>query len=241
MEDCWVSERWSRPHYGGIPLDPDRRFRLAREALDGYVHGSSASIQATQVALKKMASVGVVILVEGVSDQVAIEALAVRRGRDLLAEGVAVLPIGGAQAIGRYLRQFGPAGEQLVLTGLCDADGFETFRRALAETGVGDPKTISEMASLGFGVCVADLEDELIRAVGPKRVERIVESQGDLRSFRTFQQQPNWRGCRTGDQLRRFFGSKSSRHIRYARLLARSVEVDRVPGPFEVVLDAIDR
>ena len=40
-------------------------------------------------------------LVEGISDQRALEALAARRGRDLEAEGVSVVPIGGAHAIGR--------------------------------------------------------------------------------------------------------------------------------------------
>ena len=45
-----------------------------------------------------------VVLVEGVSDQRALEALAERRGRDLEAEQVAIVPIGGAQAIGRFLR-----------------------------------------------------------------------------------------------------------------------------------------
>ena len=46
-----------------------------------------------------------VVLVEGVSDQRALEALAERRGRDLGAEQVAIVPIGGAQAIGRVLRE----------------------------------------------------------------------------------------------------------------------------------------
>ena len=45
-----------------------------------------------------------VVLVEGLSDQAAVEALAERRGRDLDAEGVAVVPIGGAQAISVDLR-----------------------------------------------------------------------------------------------------------------------------------------
>ena len=36
-----------------------------------------------------------VVLVEGISDKVALEALAARRGRDLVAENVAVVPIGG--------------------------------------------------------------------------------------------------------------------------------------------------
>ncbi len=44
-----------------------------------------------------------VVLVEGVSDQMAVEALAVRRGRDLGAEGIAVIPMGGSKNIGRSL------------------------------------------------------------------------------------------------------------------------------------------
>ena len=48
------------------------------------------------------------MLVEGISDQRALEALAERRGRDLAAERVAIVPIGGAQAIGNALGRFGP-------------------------------------------------------------------------------------------------------------------------------------
>ncbi len=36
-------------------------------------------------------------------------------------------------------------------------------------------------------VCTADLEDELIRAAGHAAVEQIIQAQGELRSFRTFQ------------------------------------------------------
>ena len=49
-----------------------------------------------------------VVLVEGASDQLAVEALAARRGRDLDAEGVSVVSIGGAGNIGRFLQLFGP-------------------------------------------------------------------------------------------------------------------------------------
>ena len=63
-----------------------------------------------------------VILVEGISDQIAIETLASRQGRDLDHEGIVVLPMGGAQAITRFARQLGPAGERLALAGFCDAD-----------------------------------------------------------------------------------------------------------------------
>ena len=51
-----------------------------------------------------------VLLVEGVSDRVAVETLAARRGRDLGAEGVSVVPIGGAKNIGSFLERFGPKG-----------------------------------------------------------------------------------------------------------------------------------
>ena len=52
-----------------------------------------------------------VVLVEGVSDQLALEALAERRGRNLDAEGVSVVAMGGATTIGRFLDLFGPQGE----------------------------------------------------------------------------------------------------------------------------------
>ena len=62
-----------------------------------------------------------VVLVEGISDRVAVEALAARRGRDLDAARVAVVALGGAQAIGRVLARFGPQGLDVALAGLCDA------------------------------------------------------------------------------------------------------------------------
>lgn len=61
-----------------------------------------------------------VVLVEGTSDQLALEALAERRGRDRAAEGVAVVPMGGATNIRRFLDRFGPHGLDVRLAGLCD-------------------------------------------------------------------------------------------------------------------------
>ena len=37
------------------------------------------------------------------------------------------------------------------------------------------------MESLGFYVCVADLEDELIRSLGRESVEEVIEAHGELR------------------------------------------------------------
>lgn len=177
-----------------------------------------------------------VVLVEGISDQRAVEALARRRRRNLEAEGVAVVPIGGAQAIGKVLDRFGPDGLDLRLAGLCDAGEERHFRRALERAGLGSDLTRSDMESLGFFVCVADLEDELIRVLGTPRVEQIVEGQGDLGSFRILQKQPEWRGRSTPDQLRRFMGSGGSRKIVYAPLLVEALDLARVPRPLDRLL-----
>src|SRR5689334_11313831 len=99
-----------------------------------------------------------IVLVEGASDQVALEALAERRGRDLEADGVSVMPIGGAQSISRFLDKFGPRGLGAALAGLCDAAEEGEFRRALEHAGLGSDLTRADMERLGFYVCVADLE-----------------------------------------------------------------------------------
>jgi hypothetical protein len=177
-----------------------------------------------------------VVLVEGLSDQGAVEALGRRRGRDLRAERVSVVPIGGAQAIGQFLDRFGPAGMGVRLAGICDAGEEGDFRRGLERAGFGERLTRGEMERLGFFVCSADLEDELIRALGAAAVERVLEAQGDLGSFRTLQKQPEWRGRATEEQLRRFMGSGSGRKIRYARLLVDALDLGRVPRPLDRVL-----
>jgi OLD-like protein len=177
-----------------------------------------------------------VVLVEGISDRVALEALAERRSRNLDGEGVAVVPMGGAQAIGRFLDQFGPEGLDVRLAGLCDAAEEDDFKRGLERAGLGSNLTRLEMERLGFYVCVADLEDELIRALGADAVEQVVDAQGDLGSFRTLQKQPAWQGRKTEDQLRRFMGSGGRRKIVYAPLLVDALDLTQVPRPLDLVL-----
>jgi hypothetical protein len=177
-----------------------------------------------------------VVLVEGISDQRALETLAVRRGRDLDAEGISIVPIGGAQSIGRFLTRFGPQGLDVRLAGLCDAGEEGDFRRGLERAALGSDLTRAHMESLGFYVCEADLEDELIRALGAATVEQIADAQGDLGSFRTLQKQPAWQGRPTEQQLRRWMGSGGRRKIRYARLLVEALEPSHVPRPLDLVL-----
>jgi hypothetical protein len=177
-----------------------------------------------------------VVLVEGVSDQGAIEALARRRGRILAAEGVAVVPIGGASRIFEFLTRYGPAGADLALAGMCDAGEEGAFRRGLERAGLGGNLTRGGMERLGFFVCQADLEDELIRSLGPARVELLIDEQGELGNFRRFQRQPAQRGRPIDRQLRRFLGTLAGRKIRYAPLLVDALDLARVPSPLDGVL-----
>jgi len=92
------------------------------------------------------------------------------------------------------------------------------------------------MERRGFYVCVADLEDELIRSLGAPAVERVIDSMGDLGSYRTFQKQPAWLGRSDEAQLRRFFGTHSGRKARAAPLLVDALDLPRVPRPLDAVL-----
>jgi len=193
-------------------------------------------VTAAEHALAARADTRAVLLVEGISDRIALETLASRRGRNLPAEGVVVVPIGGAQAIARYLNLYGPRGLDLTVGGLCDSGEERDFRRGLERGGLGAEITREDMEALGFYVCDADLEDELIRALGSGTVERVVSANGDLKPFRTLQKQPEWRDRPTNEQLRRFMGSGGRRKIRYARFLVEALELTRVPRPLDLVL-----
>jgi hypothetical protein len=164
-----------------------------------------------------------VILVEGTSDQLAVEALARRRGRDLAAEGVAVIPMGGYGNLPRFLAQHRDAG----LAGLYDAGEERHFLRALE---------CSDRAALeraGFYACTRDLEDELTRAVGSQAMERVLAEQDELRAFRTYQKQPAHRDSPLEEQL---YGFMWNRKQRYAVLLVDALELDRIPRPLDRVL-----
>jgi Overcoming lysogenization defect protein-like, TOPRIM domain len=155
-----------------------------------------------------------VVLVEGVTDRIALEAVARRLGLDL--DGVEIVPIGGAQAIRRAAAQH--EGEPVV--GLCDAGEERLFRRVLGDATY---------------VCEQDLEDELIRALGVDRVQEVVAAQGELEVFRNFQQQLYWRERPVEHQLRRWL-QNGGRYLRYPPLLVEAMEPDEIPRPLVDVL-----
>jgi len=193
-------------------------------------------VATTALSVAARSGVTTVILVEGVSDQVALETLARRRGRDLEAEKVMVVPMGGATTVRHFLSLFGPTGLDLRLSGLCDAGEESDFRRGLEQAGLGVALDRAGMEDLGFFVCVADLEEELIRALGEAMVIELIQSEGDLDSFRIFQSQPAQRGRAVEPQLRRFMGTRSGRKIHYAQVLVDALDLTRVPRALEGAL-----
>ena len=176
------------------------------------------------------------VVVEGPSDQIAIETLAARRGIDLKDAGIMVAGLGGAHRIGSFLERLGPPKDPPRLAGLCDVGEEPVFRRALERASFGSDLGRPEMEQLGFYVCVEDLEDELIRALGAAAVEEVLRANGDLHRFRMLQQMPAWRGRSIEEQLRRFFGSGARRKIRYARLLVDALDLACIPRPLDRVL-----
>ena len=181
-----------------------------------------------------------VVLVEGPSDQAAVCALAARLGRNLAAEGVEVVDLGGITNVGRALARFGPHGEDVRLAGLYDAAEEHAvaagLRRAGLATGHVDRATIER---LDFFACDRDLEDELIRAIGPDGVCRVIDSENETRPWQTFQQQPAQAGRPVEAQLRRFIGTRSGRKVRYGSLLVNAVGLDSVPAPLARLMAVI--
>jgi hypothetical protein len=164
-----------------------------------------------------------VILVEGDSDRIALSTLAARLGRDLGAEGVEIVSMRGVTNVRAFLERFAPGG---IVAVLCDERESASVRRAAERAGV----------DVDIEVCIADLEDEFIRSLGPAAVERVIEVQGELGSLRSLQQMPAHRQRTPEQQLRRFIGTKSGRKKRYARLLVEALDLERVPRPLMGVL-----
>jgi hypothetical protein len=160
-----------------------------------------------------------VVLVEGITDRIALEAVARRLGLDLARSRVEIVPIGGAQAIRRASVQY----EGRRVAGLCDVGEERWFRGVLGDATY---------------ACVQDLEDELIRAVGTDRVEEVVAAQGELDTFRNFQNQLFWRGRPVEMQLRRWLQNGGRQH-RYPPLLIGAMEPEEVPRPLAGVLAAV--
>jgi hypothetical protein len=199
-----------------------------REAVTAWAAGDPGGDLAYELA--EQLPVRTAVLLEGPSDAAAVNPLAASLGRDLPAEGICVLPMGGAMSVGHYAPFLGPSGMRLHLTGLCDEQERDYFARGWARAGA-DP--------LDFFVCEADLEDELIRALGTDVVTELIRAEGDLRPLEIFLQQPAQRDRTAQQQLRRFLGTKKGRKIHYGRVLVEALTPDRVPAPLSALFDIL--
>ncbi len=161
-----------------------------------------------------------VVLVEGESDRVAVEALATRRGRNLEAEGVSVVAVGGAHALERELRRWSGAR----VAGLYDRGEERAIFRGLERVGVD---------GAGFFACDPDLEGELVRVLGSERMLELVEERGQLGAFLTYCKQPATREKPLEAQLH---GWLHNWKVRYAAPLVEALDLDRVPPPLDAVL-----
>jgi OLD-like protein len=170
--------------------------------------------QAEQIAMKA------IVLVEGESDRIAVERVALRRGRDLVSEEVAVLAVGGAHALERALRTINAER----VAGLYDRGEEASVRGALQRARVTPD---------GFYACDPDLEGELVRALGPERMIQLVEERGHLAAFRTYQKQPDKRSLELEAQLH---GWLHNWKVRYAEALVDALDLDHVPAPLDGVL-----
>ena len=180
-----------------------------------------------------------VVLVEGESDRIALTALATRCRRDLVAEGVEGVSMGGITNVRAYATTYGPRGLGLPIAGLYDAPEGPRLCRGLAAGGLRADLEPEQLAALGFFPCHVDLEDELIRALGADTVEGVIEAAGEARSLRLLAGMPAQRGWPREAVLRRFLGVRSGRKARYAALLVDALDLQRAPEPLAAVLGRV--
>jgi hypothetical protein len=164
------------------------------------------------------------VLVEGESDRTALLTLAGRLERDLSA--VDVVSMGGITNLRRYLA--GVAGDRAVAV-LHDA----------GETSYVDRTLAGHDGAVARFVCDADLEDELVRALGIPAVLEVVAAAGDLDAWHILLNQPFHRARPQDAVLRRFWGTTSGRKDKYAALLSAALEPAQVPAPLAGVLAAV--
>ncbi len=180
-----------------------------------------------------------VVLVEGESDRVALLRLAARRDRDLAAEGVEIVAMGGITNTRAFASRYGPGGLGVPISGLYDAGEEAKLRQGLAAAGLGAALAADRLSGLGFYKCSADLEEELIRALGIEAVEAVIEAAGEARSLRLLAGMPAQRDWTREAVLRRFLGVRSGRKARYAALLVEALEPGCAPEPLAAVLERV--
>jgi len=126
------------------------------------------------------------VLAESDRDGAAVRALAGLIGCDLGLHHIQIWSAAGVTNFPRVLADFVHTHPMADFCGMYDVADERHVRRAFARAAI--PIAAHEsLESFSFFACVADLEDELIRALGTKAVEHVLEAQAELNTFQRFQ------------------------------------------------------
>jgi hypothetical protein len=176
-----------------------------------------------------------VLLVEGLSDDLAVRSLAHSLGRDLDAEGITVLALDGGGGIGPHAQLLGPNGLGIPLRGQCDLDHEAQWIVALTKAGV-PVASRADLESHGFFVADPDLEGCLVDALGVANAEGVVSAAGRDAQLRLFRIQPRWAELSAEESL---IGFIKCEKVFWAPRLAVALELtQRKPKCLFDILDA---
>jgi len=155
-----------------------------------------------------------VLIVEGLSDRIVVEAAAAAKGVSLDREGVTVFALDGADKFAHVIKILGVNGFDTNLCGLCDED------REASWAGQLKTKT-TNLAAHGFFVARKDLEHEYAAAIGASELIATLIAEGVARGQGVCQ----FAGVTevsalTDEQVAAFITSKDSRKTPAARAMA---------------------
>jgi hypothetical protein len=176
------------------------------------------------------------VLLEGASDVAAVRSVADRCGLRLDERDVRLVDMGGATNVRRHLFEAAGAATSPRVLGMCDIKEAPFFVRALHDVGC-DVISTRALPQWGFQLCDRDLEDELMRALGPGGVRDVIEGLGLEDRFATFTRQPAWAARDFHEQAHRFAGVASGRKELMAEGLARALHPRSLPSPLRGLLD----
>lgn len=180
-----------------------------------------------------------VILVEGPSDVASLRALTSARGLDEERYAFELVSMGGVTNARSHLARLAREAPDARVAGLYDAPEERYVVSALRAQGV-EIQSRDDLERQGFFVCDRDLEEEIIRALGPESVEEVLAELRLIDRFRTFQRQPEWRGRPVGEQLRRFAGVASGRKSLLAEELTGRLTPATTPRPLAGLVRLIE-
>ncbi|WP_188837684.1 hypothetical protein [Flexivirga endophytica] len=186
--------------------------------------------ESVQTAVRK------IVLLEGISDVAAVTAVATTYGVDLGA--VELVDLHGVTNVRRELGELHRAAEEREILGLCDAPETRFVEQALNEVGC-VVRDVSDLSAYGFFVCHADLEEELIRALGADRTIDVIEQLGLDAKLATLRQQPAWLDRPLTEQLHRFCGVASGRKELLAGALATALGPGETPAPLRCLVERL--